>query len=259
MYRDLAWFPTFTEGTLRSVVLQDKGINEQMNKTNIETTANEHMVEIPKGKIELRDDRTKQKWSVNVESFLLSKFAVTQDLYFAVTATTPSTYKGGQRPVETVSFKEAVIFCNSLSTKLRLKPCYSLSADSEEIIFDPLANGFRLPTEAEWEYACKAGTSQTRYGELDSIAWYKNNSGQTTQNVGNKEPNAWGLYDMLGNVWEWCSDLYDTEVYGSYRVFRGGGWCDVERSVMATTRRRSHPFRFKIDDLGFRIARNKYE
>lgn len=227
-------------------------MNENQDKENI----NIQMIEIPKGKIELRDDRTKQKWTTDVEAFLLSKFAVTQDLYFEITGDTPSTYKGAKRPVETVTWMEAVLFCNSLSTKFELTPCYIFHQDSEEISFDPKANGFRLPTEAEWEYACKAGSLGIRYGALDSIAWYKGNSERTTHNVGNKEPNAWGLFDMLGNVWEWCSDLYDTEVYGSYRIFRGGGWCDEERSVMATTRRRSHPLSFKIDDLGFRIARN---
>jgi formylglycine-generating enzyme required for sulfatase activity len=113
-----------------------------------------------------------------------------------------------------------------------------------------------LPTEAEWEYACKAGTTGIRYGEIDSIAWYKDNSGNRTQSVGTKEPNQFGIYDMLGNVWDWCSDIYDETVYGSYRVIRGGGWNDEERGCMATNRRRSHPLLFKIDDLGFRIARN---
>lgn len=217
---------------------------------------NDQMVEIPSGIIELRDDRTKQKWIVEIESFLLDKFLVTQDFYYEITKELPSTFKGNIRPVETVSWKDAVIFCNTLSTIAILKPCYLLNIDSEEIAFDSKANGFRLPTEAEWEYACKAGTTGIRYGELDLIAWYKNNSEKSTHDVGTKEPNLWGLYDMLGNVWEWCSDIYDETVYASYRIFRGGGWCDDARSCMATNRRRSHPISFKIDDLGFRIARN---
>lgn len=217
------------------------------------------MVEIPAGKIELRDDRTKQKWTVEIAPFSIAKFPVTQAIYFDITNENPSTFKSDNRPVETVTWEEAVIFCNLLSEKSGLNPCYTLSNDNEEITFDHYANGFRLPTEAEWEYACKAGAKEIRYDELDLIAWYKYNSKQTTHNVGQKKPNPWGLHDMLGNVWEWCSDLYDTEVYGSYRIFRGGGWADEERSVMATTRRRSHPLKFKIEDLGFRIARNKIE
>jgi formylglycine-generating enzyme required for sulfatase activity len=215
------------------------------------------MVEIPGGKIELRDDRTKQRWTVEIKPILLSKFPVTQDLYFAITNEDPSTIKGNKHPVETVTWKEAVIFCNSLSVMTGLNSCYLIHEDHETIIFDITSDGFRLPTEAEWEYACKAGTTGIRYGELNNIAWYLNNSSMTTHIVGQKEPNPWGLYDMLGNVWEWCSDIYNETVYGSYRIFRGGGWADEERSVMATTRRRSHPVKFKIDDLGFRIARNK--
>jgi len=217
----------------------------------------EQMVEIPGGKIALRDDRTKEKWTVSIQPFLLLKFPVTQDLYVEVIHHNPSTYIGSSHPVETVTFKDAVIFCNTLSSQNQLTPYYKIKAENEEITYDVTATGFRLPTEAEWEYACKAGTTGVRYGDLESIAWYKNNSDHKTQNVGQKAPNPWGLYDMLGNVWEWCSDLYDTEVYGSYRIFRGGGFYDTERSVMATTRRRSHPSKFKIDDLGFRIAKNK--
>lgn len=230
-----------------------------MNLNSIKMTSNilVQMVEIPKGRIELRDDRTKEKWTVEIESFLLFKFPVTQDFYFEITNENPSTFKGDLLPVETITFKEAVIFCNKISVQNGLTPCYLIQDESEEIFFEKSANGYRLPTEAEWEYACKAGSTDIRYGQLSDIAWYKDNSDNKTHNVGQKAPNAWGLYDMLGNVWEWCSDLYDTEVYGSYRIFRGGGFCDIERSVMATTRRRSHPLKFKIDDLGFRIAKNK--
>lgn len=225
------------------------GINTPINIPSIP------MVEIPQGSIELRDDRTKQKWTVEVASFLLAQFPVTQQQYFAVTHESPSVFKGNTLPVETVSWKDAITFCNLLSAKAGLSPCYSVG-QAEDIIFDPQANGFRLPTEAEWEYACKAGTTGIRYGELDSIAWYKGNSEKATHDVGLKEPNDWGLYDMLGNVWEWCSDIYDETVYGSYRIIRGGGWSDEERGCMATNRRRSHPASFKIDDLGFRVARN---
>jgi formylglycine-generating enzyme required for sulfatase activity len=213
------------------------------------------MVEIPQGKIELRDDRTKQKWTVEIISFLLAQFPVTQAEYFAVTNESPGAFKGNMLPVETVSWKDAITFCNLLSAKAGLKPCYSVG-EAEDITFDTKADGFRLPTEAEWEYACKADTTGIRYGELDTIAWYKGNSEKSTHDVGLKAPNAWGLYDMLGNVWEWCSDIYDETVYGSYRIIRGGGWSDEERGCMATNRRRSHPTSFKIDDLGFRVARN---
>lgn len=221
------------------------------------STIDDQMVEIPKGRIELRDDRTKETWAEEIEPFLLLKFPVTQNLYFEITNKNPSAHKGALLPVETVTFHEAVNFCNMLSVQHDLTPCYLMQDENEEISFDKSANGFRLPTEAEWEYACKAGTTGIRYGELEMIAWYKDNSDHKTHPVGQKTPNAWGLYDMLGNVWEWCSDIYDTEVYGSYRIFRGGGFCDLERSVMATVRRRSHPLKFKIDDLGFRIAKNK--
>ena len=84
----------------------------------------------------------------------------------------------------------------------------------------------RLPMEAEWEYACRAGTADVRYAELDDIAWYRGNSGGEVHDVATRAPNPWGLFDTIGNIWEWCWDLFDPAVYGPYRVFRGGGWQD---------------------------------
>ncbi|SHF71981.1 formylglycine-generating enzyme family protein [Pedobacter caeni] len=214
------------------------------------------MIAIPAGEIVLRDDRIKREWELKIDPFLMARFPVTQELYFSITNKAPSFFKGDKHPVEQVSWTEAVDFCNLMSRKSGLKECYSLNGSAGNVVCDLKANGYRLPLEGEWEYACKAGTSGARYGELEEIAWYKGNSQNGTHEVGTKSPNGWGLYDMLGNVWEWCSDIYDEEVYGSYRIFRGGGWCDQERGCLATNRRRSHPVSFKIDDLGFRLARS---
>ncbi|MDF9797316.1 formylglycine-generating enzyme required for sulfatase activity [Catalinimonas alkaloidigena] len=225
-------------------------VNQKIDRAEID----ELFVTIPSGTVKMKDDRTKKSWSVTIESFELSKYPITQALFKAITDENPSAFKGDKLPVETVSWLEAINFCNRLSEFLGKNKCYTSDLATEKVAFDPNANGFRLPTEAEWQYACQAGTPGIRYGELNEIAWFKDNSNHRTQEIAQKKPNAWGLYDMLGNVWEWCSDIYDETVYGTYRVFRGGGWCDQERSVMATTRRRSHPYSFRIDDLGFRIA-----
>lgn len=226
-------------------------------KIDLKTIVSEQMVQIPEGNIELRDDRLKEKWAIEIKPFFILKYPVTQDLYVAVTQKKPSTFQGDKLPVETVSWIEAISFCNALSEYLGKDKCYTIDLATESVTLKSEANGFRLPTEAEWQYACQAGTKDIRHGELIEIAWFKENSNNRTQEVGQKTPNDWGLYDMLGNVWEWCSDIYDETVYGTYRIFRGGGWCDHERSVMATTRRRSHPINFQIDDLGFRIVKNK--
>jgi formylglycine-generating enzyme required for sulfatase activity len=164
--------------------------------------------------------------------------------------------KGDKRPIETVSWLDCVKFCHALSEIVGLKPYYLISSEKTDFKINEYSNGYRLPTDAEWEFACKAGHTNPRYGEIDTISWYKQNSMGETHEIGLKEPNDWGLYDMLGNVWEWCSNLYDETVYGSYRIIRGGGWNDDERGCLATNRRRSHPTAYRMDDLGFRIARN---
>jgi formylglycine-generating enzyme required for sulfatase activity len=215
------------------------------------------MIEIPAGNIVLRDDRIHKQWSVEIRPFFLAEFPVTQEHYYSVAGKSPSSFAGNRNPVENVSWNDAIVFCNMLSCKEGLSRCYCFGEEGEKVSYNPDANGYRLPSEAEWEYACRAGTSSVVYGEIDRIAWYRDNSGATTHEVGTKQPNPWGLFDMLGNVWEWCWDVYDETTYGQYRVFRGGGWNDPVRGCLASNRRRSHPS-FFIDDLGFRIGRNKH-
>lgn len=217
---------------------------------------NDRMLEIPAGEIILRDDRIDRVWTVKIKSFFLSPYPVTQKRYFDLTALTPSSFIGDNRPVENISWIEAIKFCNLLSDEEGFAPYYLFNSGVDNMFAETGSEGYRLPTEAEWEYSCKAGTTGTRYGELKEIAWFRENSNGSTQEVGGKEANNWGVYDMLGNVWEWCSDIYDETVYGSYRIIRGGGWNDEARGCLATNRRRSHPSAFKIDDLGFRVARN---
>ncbi|MET3289008.1 UNVERIFIED_CONTAM: formylglycine-generating enzyme required for sulfatase activity [Brevibacillus sp. OAP136] len=213
------------------------------------------MVNIPSGEVQLRDDRIKKAWVVQVDAFQMAPIPVTKDLYSFMMHQAEWNTKDLKVPVTEVSWRDAVTFCNMFSRYLGFMECYTISDDSEDVVWNKESNGFRLPTEAEWQYACKAGTSGYRYGELETIAWYRENSGGGVQEVMKKEPNAWGLYDMLGNVWEWCWDIYDEDVYGSYRVFRGGSWAEESRGCGASCRRRSHPT-FRIDDLGFRLARS---
>jgi len=230
----------------------------------------DYFVLIPSGTEQIRHYRDSQKWissdskmsipgsknsmdeiryEAQIASFYLAKYPVTQGLYDTVIKRVPS---NNDLPVVNVSWFHAVQFCNLLSKVSGFAECYSI--DGENVVCDFSKDGYRLPTDAEWQYACKAGSNKYHYGLIDDIAWYVNNSDGVPHEVGKKEPNAFGLYDMLGNVWEWCWDLYDEETYGSYRIFRGGSWAEEARGCGATSRRRSFPT-FTIDDLGFRIAR----
>nr|WSZ94893.1 formylglycine-generating enzyme family protein [Streptomyces sp. NBC_00857] len=221
----------------------------------MDVSAVNEMIAIPAGRVTLSDRRTQRSWPVELAPYRLAAVPVTQALYAQVTGARPSTAQGDRLPVEGVSWLDAVRFCNDLSQREGLTPAYRLHADAEEVDRDASADGYRLPTEAEWEHAGRAGTTGARYGELDEIAWHRGNSQERVHDVGGRQPNAWGLYDMLGNVWEWCWDTYDAEVYGTYRVLRGGGWFDEPWSCRASVRRRSHPT-FRIDDVGFRVARS---
>ena len=153
------------------------------------------------------------------QAFWLADAPCTQALYEAVIGSNPSKFRGAERPVEAVSWYEAQAFIEALSRRL-------LGGE-----------GFGLPSEAQWEYACRSGTTSARYGpNLDDIAWWAGNSGRQTHPVRQKEPNRWGLYDTLGNVWEWCQDgqrtytAAQTDPNGAERperVIRGGSWVDT--------------------------------
>ncbi|MGP9022758.1 formylglycine-generating enzyme family protein [Streptomyces sp. BR1] len=218
-------------------------------------SAEHEMIAVPPGQVTLSDRRTRRSWAVELAAYQLAAYPVTQALYGQVAGGQPSTAHGDELPVEGVSWWDAVRFCNALSERDGFTPVYRLRADGDDIAWDVSADGYRLPSEAEWEHACRAGTAGPRYGPLDDVAWYRGNSDERVHEVGGKQPNPWGLHDMLGNVWEWCWDLYDPDVYGSYRVLRGGGWFDEHWSCRASVRRRSHPT-FRVDDVGFRVARS---
>jgi len=215
------------------------------------------MIDVPGGEIVLRDEGSKREWKVEVRPFRMTPHPVTRGLYRTVRGAVPDNPAGVRAPVTDVSWIDAVHFCNILSQASGLRPCYTFGddPDAREVVCDWNADGFRLPTEAEWEHACRAGTEEPRYGDLDEIAWHCGNSAGRVHDVASREPNAWGFHDMIGNVWEWCWDVFDPAVYGPYRVFRGGGWSDLPAACRASCRRKSHPT-FRIDDLGFRLARS---
>ena len=207
------------------------------------------------------------------------KYLVTQDMWIEIMGNNPSYFKGGKRPVESVSWWDALEYCNKLSEKYKLKPVYDLSRKEKNILkinqldedskYPSTADfrkteGFRLPTELEWEWFSKGGevaiqdgTFNFKYSgskNIDEVAWYRDNSGNQTHNVGMKKTNQLGLYDCSGNVWEWC---YDGVVYDESKLnrrIRGGAWnyssdfCDIlcRNYVQAT---------FNINYIGFRVVR----
>lgn len=206
---------------------------------------------LPPGLVELHDARRGRRWSEPVEAFEITEVPVTARQY----ARTTGIGSDGLHPVVSVSWLDAVRFCNAASKQAGFSPAYEVS--EAEVAWQVSADGYRLPTEAEWEYSCRAGTIGPHYGLLDKIAWTSQDNLDDPRPVGMKIPNGFGMYDMLGNVWEWCWDYLDPARYGDYRVFRGGGYADKAWSVRASTRRGGAPG-MHHSDLGFRIARGGF-
>jgi formylglycine-generating enzyme required for sulfatase activity/Tol biopolymer transport system component len=234
------------------------------------------MVLLPAGSFAMGDaggQPDESPHEVSIDSFYLDRFPVTQELYEKVMGVNPSKRKGKKNPVERTQWTDAVRFCNKCSEQDGLTPCYDLT--TWECTFE--ATGYRLPTEAEWEYACRAGSSARYYfgdaeAELPRYAWFKMNSAGMTRPVGLKLPNHWGLYDMHGNVWQWCHDYYADSYYsesprdnprgpasGKMRVLRGGAWDCTADKCRAAYRFKEYPVFsdacFGSDSYGFRRAR----
>jgi formylglycine-generating enzyme required for sulfatase activity len=208
------------------------------------------------GSPENQADRSKDETQHRVtltKGFWLGKTEVTQRQWEVIMGSNPSNFKGADLPVETVNWDD----CQEFVRKLKAKLANAQTRASPEGLF-------RLPTEAEWEYACRAGTDGSYAGRLDDMGWYSDNSVKTTHAAGQKRANAWGLYDMHGNVWEWCQDWcgdYPSEsvidpadtVSGSRRVVRGGCWISYASSCRSARRNAGAPD-YAINYVGFRVT-----
>ena len=196
------------------------------------------------GDTEAKDDEKPAHEVTITKAFYLGRTEVTQEQWFKVMDTNPSKFRGESLPVDSVSWKDISVFLKKTS------------------------GGLQLPTEAEWEYACRAGTKGATYGDLDLIAWHRGVSAGTTHAVGKLQPNALGFCDMLGNVDEWCQDRYSSTYYASSpvtnptgpaidtsRLLRGGGWANFSGGCRASRRGTGAPGHAYGVTLGFRVVR----
>lgn len=241
---------------------------------NITTKSGIDMVYLPGGEFTMGsgEEGESPAHRVKVSPFYIDKTEVTQEMYRKLDLPNPSHFKGDKNPVEMVAWVNAAIYCNERSIEEGLKPCY----DEKTWECNFSANGYRLPTEAEWEYAAKAGTDGEYFFGTDArnmknYAIYGKNSSGKTAPAGSRKPNPWGLLDMYGNVAEWCNDFYAAGYYskspaenpsgpdaGRERVIRGGSWNDGEEITSSTARGMDASISDACilrDTIGFRCVR----
>lgn len=207
---------------------------------------------------------------VSLAAFYIGRYEVTQAEWQAVMGDNPSFFKGENNPVEQIDWYMAIEFCNKKSKLEGLTPCYTGSGDNITCNF--AARGYRLPTEAEWEFACSGGLLSHGYAysgsnDVSAVAWFEGNSDGKPHPVGSKQPNEIGIYDMSGNIWEWCWDWYAGDYYknspssnpsgpaaGQERSYRGGGINGRIEYMRCTGRYQLSPA-YKHSDMGLRLVK----
>lgn len=244
----------------------------------VRTKAGDEMVRIPGGEFVMGsssgDSDEAPEHRVRVQGFLIDRYEVRQSMFARLELSNPSRTKGADLPVDNLTWVQAVRFCNERSLAEGLQPCYG-----DDGRCDFTKSGYRLPTEAEWEYACRGGQRAAYcFGSdarrLREFAWFSENSAKKTHAVGSKKPNAWGLFDMHGNVAEWCNDPYAAGYYakspasdppgpddGELFVVRGGAYRSSAKALRSAARGRDRPgfgdACLAPDTLGMRCVRRE--